>query len=143
MKTETLNHQNIYTVLPHKSPIALLDSAIFEDEKNITCSMSVPSDCPLAKGHFADSPVIPGTYITEAMSQAAALILMNTTDCSDKKPLLIGISNMRFLSAASFGQEITIKASLANEVNGMADFKVSAYFGEKRIATGAISLFMN
>jgi len=140
---KNLNHKKIYDILPHKKLIALLEDASFEDDKNIICSMTASSESDLANGHFENNPVLPGTYLTEAMAQAAALLLMISTDNTDKIPYLIGISNMRFLSAASFDRKISIKASLTAEINGMADFKVSAFQEDLRIATGQLSLFMN
>lgn len=138
-----MKHQEIYNTLPHKKPIALLEDANFEDDKNIICSMTPSSKDELAASHFESNPVVPGTYLIEAMAQAAALLLMISTDNTDKIPYLIGISNMRFLSAASFDRKITIKATLSGALNGMADFKLSAFQNDIRIASGQLSLFMN
>lgn len=136
-----LDKSEIKKFLPHDGPIAVLDQALILSEKEAEASFVLSSESDLARGHFPPSPVIPGSFLLEAMAQTADLILLSISKFHDTLPLLLSVSNLRFLAPAPFQKTITLTASLTKLLdNGMADFEVKAFAADTKVATGRLTI---
>jgi len=143
MPRTSLTRNEIYQILPHGKVISLLETAELISQKELTATIGPDYPTKLIHDHFANQFVVPGTYLTEAMSQAAGLLMLQGENPTHRIPYLLSIQNMRFLSSATDSQIIHIHATQIGEVIGdMADYKVEAYIEDQRIAAGQLSLML-
>ena len=75
--------------------------------------------------------MLPGVYTVECMAQAADILLLSTERYAGKKPLFIGINNVRFPRKILPGEVLEIHAELTAERL------------EKQIATCSAKTFVN
>jgi len=59
--------------LPHRHPIALIDSHNVLDDENIVATYTIQEDHPVLEGHFPHIKIWPGVYLIEGMLQCAGL----------------------------------------------------------------------
>ena len=55
--------------LPHRHPIALIDTHSIIDDENIKATYIVQEDHPVLEGHFPHVKIWPGVYLIEGMNQ--------------------------------------------------------------------------
>ena len=67
---------DIYRVIPHRSPFVLIDGITEHQPGKHCCSVRFidPAD-PVFQGHFPDEPILPGVLIIENMAQTAWFLL--------------------------------------------------------------------
>jgi 3-hydroxyacyl-[acyl-carrier-protein] dehydratase len=137
-----LNQSEIKEILPHRDPILLMESVSeLTPGLSVTASITINPEWPVFQGHFPAYPVLPGIYITESMTQAAAFLLLSVPENRGKLPLLFQIQQMRFLRSVFPTDNMEIKAVLkTNAGNGLYDCSVSAYVMSKQIASGIITI---
>ncbi len=140
----SLSQTQIKEILPHRSPLLLLDSVSeLIPGMSIVSSVTINPKWDIFSGHFPDYPVLPGIYITECMSQAAALMLLSIPERNGKLPLLFQLQQIRFLHSVFPGDVMELKASLKCELgNEMYDCKVSSYVNGKKIAYGIVTMVL-
>ena len=76
---EVINIDQIKKMIPHRSPILLVDRV--EDvvlDNEATGIKAVSGNEPYFAGHFPDFPVMPGVLIVEALAQTAAVLVAAT-----------------------------------------------------------------
>lgn len=126
-----LNQSAIKELLPHRSPLLLLDEAWLEG-KNVEASLYISPDWQIFEGHFPDAPVLPGIYLAESMAQAADLILLSLPGNSGKLPYFMGIKNMRFIRPVYPGATVKLRAELLCDAGGgLYECTVSAFLEEQ------------
>ena len=125
-----LNQSAIKDLLPHRSPLLLVDEAWLE-EKNAEASLYLSPDWDIFQGHFPDKPVLPGIYLTESMAQTADLVLLSLPGNAGKLPYFMGIRNMRFIRPVCPGATIKLCAGLLCDAgSGLYECTVSAFLAE-------------
>jgi 3-hydroxyacyl-[acyl-carrier-protein] dehydratase len=112
----TLNHEQIQEIIPHRSPMLLIDEVddIVPGEC-VTAHFYVDAEREIFKGHFPQEPILPGVYTVESTAQAADLLLMTKPCYAGKIPLLLGIDHVAFKKAIHPGDTIKICSKLKNE----------------------------
>lgn len=137
-----LNQTEIKSILPQRDPILLVDQAeISADGTAVETSVYVDPNWDIFRGHFPGEPILPGIYITEAMAQAAAVMLLSHPEHHGKLPLLFQIGQMRFLRTVTPASTMQISASVSADVgNGMYDCKVRAVVNDQKVASGIVTL---
>ncbi len=87
-----------------KKPILLIDDLTIDESKAVSkCILG--AEYPFWNCHFIGNPVMPGTYMLEMIAQSAAFFEMEITGCS-KVPIIISITNVRFLREVKPGQTV-------------------------------------
>ena len=136
-----LTQSEIKELLPHREPLLLLDSVSECNAASITAFLTIRPDWSIFQGHFPGNPIFPGIYITESMTQAAALMLLCSPENKDKVPLLFQIQQMRFLRSVYPNDILEVKAVLKTSPgNELFDCLVSAFVEGQKIASGSITL---
>ena len=137
----TLDKNAIQTILPHREPILLLDSAQLTPGRQVDAKVFADPKWPVFKGHFPGHPVLPGIYVTECMAQAAALLLLSLPDQEGKLPILTSVSQLRFLRPVLPGSRLDIWVQLSCDAgNGMYDCAVRSSIEGRAICSGTITL---
>lgn len=73
---QTYSAEEIYTLLPHRYPFALVDRIIdYVPGKQATGIKNVSFNEPHFQGHFPGRPIMPGVLIVEAMAQVGGIVL--------------------------------------------------------------------
>lgn len=135
-----LETEKIKELLPHRSPLLLVNEAFLEED-TVTASLYIDPDWDIFKGHFPLNPVLPGIYLTEAMAQSADLLLLSMPQNKGKLPYFAGINKMRFLRPVLPGAVVTMKAKLIQDAGmGLYECSVFAFLEEKKAAQGSILL---
>lgn len=137
----TLDKETIKKIIPHRSPILLADSAKIQDGECVT-SYYVDPEMDVLKGHFPDGAVFPGAYILEAMAQCADILLLSDGNVPEGRPLLFSVQNLRYLRPVLPGTELICRASVSahSEESSIYEFRVSAFTGDVKAASGIISI---
>ena len=98
----SLNKEEIISLLPHREPMLLLDELInIKKLFSATAIVNVKKDSFFVQGHFPGNPVMPGVLIVEAFGQAAAALTaagIDKKEYENKLVFLMGIEKARFRS---------------------------------------------
>ena len=115
-EVRSLNHAQVLEVLPHRSPMLLIDSVSqLRPGIEVRASFFANPELPVFQGHFPDSPVFPGVYTVEAIAQAADILMMATERYAGKIPLFAGVRQAAFRRKILPGDTLDIYVSLLEE----------------------------
>lgn len=106
---QTLTHEEVLSMLPHRSPMLLIDTV--EEVvplKYIRAKFYVREDWEILKGHFPGNPLMPGVLSVECMAQAADLTIMSEKKYASLIPLFAGIKEARFYKKITPGNTIYV-----------------------------------
>ena len=96
----SINRQEIESLLPHRDPMLLIDELINIDKlKSATAIVNVKKDSFYVQGHFPGQPVMPGVFIVEAFGQSAAALTAHSVDPKEyenKLVYLMSVDKARF-----------------------------------------------
>ncbi|SFR72436.1 hotdog family protein [Anaeromicropila populeti] len=136
------NQAEIKEILPHRSPILLVDQVYqLIPENSIEAGIFLEPSWDIFQGHFPGQPVLPGIYITECLAQTASILLLTIPGNQGKLPLLSCVSKMRYLRLAVPSDTLVLNAELVtNGGNDVYDCKVTAYLKDETAASGLITL---
>lgn len=74
-RVQSLDTQQILTVLPHRYPFLLVDRIIdIRGDESCIGIKNVTANEPFFEGHFPGNPVMPGVLLLEGMAQSAGAI---------------------------------------------------------------------
>jgi 3-hydroxyacyl-[acyl-carrier-protein] dehydratase len=112
----TLDIQEIMSILPHRYPLLLIDRVIeIERRTRIVAIKNVTINEPHFQGHFPDFPIMPGVLIIEAIAQAGgALLLTEIPDRDSKLMVFTGIDSARFRKPVVPGDQLRIEVKVLN-----------------------------
>ena len=98
--SESLNKEQITSLLPHREPMLLIDELTnIKKLFSATAIVNVRKDSFFVQGHFPSNPVMPGVLIVEAFGQAAAALTAHGIDKStyeNKLVFLMSVEKARF-----------------------------------------------
>jgi len=140
-----MGREQIMEIIPHRDPMLLVDTVeALEPGVQITTTFHVSAEREIFKGHFPSDPVLPGVYSVECMAQTADILLLSMELYAGKKPLFLGINNVRFRRKILPGDTVEIHAKLISEVAAKAIAVCSAqiYNHGELAATGDVTLAM-
>lgn len=110
--------------LKHKLPILLVDKILhLEPGAECTTSLKLNDDRWFFKCHYPDYPIMPGTLLLEAMSQAMVITITsmdNHIEDLGVGVLLNQIINSKFIKEAIPGMELIIHAKIKSLKRGIA-----------------------
>ena len=131
MSVNTLDHQTIRQLLPHRYPFLLIDRVLdYVAGDSLTAIKNVTFNEPFFEGHFPAVQIFPGVLIVEAMAQAAALL--GVVSLSERPPereqiyYLVGINKARFKKTVHPGDQIVFDVKLLKVRRNIWRFFVSA-----------------
>ena len=127
-----MDREEIKSFLPHREPMLLLDSVekeVATDTKGNVVEYAVGTyhvrgDEFFLQGHFPDYPVVPGVILCEMMAQSCAMLLGE--ELKSKRPLYIGIDNVRFKYQVRPGDTIVLRSTITDRRQSLVFIKAEA-----------------
>jgi 3-hydroxyacyl-[acyl-carrier-protein] dehydratase len=115
---QTMDINQIMSVLPHRYPLLLIDRLIeIESQKRVVALKNVSINEPHFAGHFPDFPIMPGVLIIEAIAQAGAALLLTEYPAADRASKLMvftSIDDARFRKPVVPGDQLRIEVTVLN-----------------------------
>ena len=139
------NKEKIEKIIPHREPMLLVDEVIeMVPGERIKTKLYVSPEFDFFRGHFPESPVMPGVLTVEAMAQTADILLLSCEKYQGKLPLFIGIDGAKFKKKVEPGDTIIMEATVKEEIveKAIAVCEVVAYNHGEICAVAQVSLAM-
>ncbi len=134
-KNKMYDIKQILNIMPHRYPFLLVDKILhLESGKTVSAIKNVTINEPFFLGHFPDKPVMPGVLLLEVMAQAGGFLVLHSIKNPEKKLIyLSSIKSAKFKSTVQPGDQLLIKAKLANFKLGTCKIKSKIYVDNKLI----------
>ncbi|HET9934443.1 MAG TPA: 3-hydroxyacyl-ACP dehydratase FabZ family protein [Polyangiaceae bacterium] len=104
--------------------------------KNVTLTDEVLHD------HFPDYPVLPGALVLEGMAQLAGFMLEVGKPAPVLRAVLAQIEKAKFHSPAGPGDQVSMRVSLAHELETAAQVDAEAYVSDRCIARARLTFML-
>jgi len=135
-----MDKDEIKEYIPHREPFLFVDKVLeFEPYKRVLAVKTFPANEEFFKGHFPGHPVVPGVILTEALAQAAA-VLLGASVAKDENAedlegcYLMGLDKVKFRKVVNPEDEIKLEVDVVKLRSKIVTFKASAYVGESKAA---------
>jgi 3-hydroxyacyl-[acyl-carrier-protein] dehydratase len=147
-----LDHDQVKTFLPHRSPFLFIDTIdrlIIPSEKEgeietprdlvgtkVIAHFEVKENLEILKGHFPGKPILPGVVQIELMAQASAFVSLPLNNLSiaglDVETLLVSVEKSKFRKLVVPGMKLEIHATMIKNRGTIASYYAEVFCdGEK------------
>lgn len=142
MTKPLLSFEEVRSLLKQRFPLLMIDSVVeIEPEKRIRAIKNVSGNELQFLGHFPDHAVMPGTFIVEAIGQAASILFSKMAGAGLKPGefLVLGtINSMRFLVPVVPGDRMEIEVKVLKFVQDLALVEGVVTVDSTLVATGTL-----
>lgn len=130
-----LNINDIMKILPHRQPMLLVDKIMELSAQHVVGVKNVTLNEEFFKGHFPDSPVMPGVLLIEAMAQCGGILVLKTVpDPENYLTYFIKIDGVKFRQQVIPGDTVVFNLSLLTPIRrGICHMKGTAYVNNKPV----------
>jgi 3-hydroxyacyl-[acyl-carrier-protein] dehydratase len=116
--SQTMDINEIMSILPHRYPFLLIDRLIeIERKRRVVALKNITINEPQFAGHFPNFPIMPGVLIIEAIAQAGAALLLteySAAERSSKLMVFTSIDGARFRRPVVPGDQLRIEVTVLN-----------------------------
>jgi len=126
----------------YRFPSLLID-AVGEHEPGarLTAFKNLTINEDFFPGHYPGSPVMPAVLTIEALTQVAAVLILEQDDVSPTARVsLRGVNNAKFRRQVLPGDRLTLEVSLLRRRSTLAKAEAVAYVGGQRVAEAELLL---
>ena len=133
LNTTIADRDQMFKMIPHRHEMALLDRVVWASESSHSgvAALKVRGDEFWVRGHFPNTPMLPGVLMVEAGAQLSCY-LYNCLQETPKLCAFLRIDKAVFRQSVTVGQELfllcdVVKASdrrFVAEIQGVADGQV-------------------
>lgn len=130
-----LNINDIMKILPHRQPMLLVDKIMELSQEHVIGVKNVTLNEEFFKGHFPDSPVMPGVLQIEAMAQCGGILVLKTVpDPENYLTYFIKIDGVKFRQQVIPGDTVVFSLHLVTPIRrGICHMKGTAYVNNKPV----------
>ena len=128
----------IHQIIPHRPPFLFVDEILEEGDNFVITKRLLKEDEFYFQGHYPGNPIMPGVLSCESVFQTGAILLLRRYAAdleAGGTPVLTRIQNARFRGMARPGDELTIRAELAETMGKFFFLKGSVTSGGKKVLT--------
>ncbi len=131
-----LDIQEIKKILPHREPFLMIDR-IDELKAGVKAKgvKAVSGNEWFFMGHFAETKVMPGVLIVEAMAQTGGIALLTMEEMAGKLAFLGKIKNARFHEKVVPGDTLVIETTIDAFKGSVGTGAGKAYVQDKLVAS--------
>jgi 3-hydroxyacyl-[acyl-carrier-protein] dehydratase len=137
----SLDIQEILSLLPHRYPMLLIDRVIdFTPGESLHAIKNVSINEPIFTGHFPNQPIFPGVLILEAMAQATGLLGFKTVENRSESELYLfaAVDNARFKQPVVPGDTLHLYVNFVKERRNIWKFSAEAKVDGKVVCSAEI-----
>lgn len=104
----------IMELIPHRSPMLLIDEIVESTETSIVCKKTFLADEYFFQGHYPGFALVPGVILLEACCQAGAVLIARKLQgtVGDRIPVLTRVDNAKFKQMIRPGDCVTLEAEI-------------------------------
>jgi UDP-3-O-[3-hydroxymyristoyl] N-acetylglucosamine deacetylase/3-hydroxyacyl-[acyl-carrier-protein] dehydratase len=137
-KVPLLNITDIMKLLPHRQPMLLVDKIMELSHEHVIGVKNVTLNEEFFKGHFPESPVMPGVLLIEAMAQCGGILVLKTVpDPENYLTYFIKIDGVKFRQQVIPGDTVVFSLRLVTPIRrGICHMKGIAYVNNKPVMEG-------
>lgn len=109
--------------------------------RRLVARLNVPRDAPFFSDHFPRKPVFPATLLIDAEARVALELARHAVEPPVRASLrLARVKNVKVRAFTSPGQVLQLRAKLRSSSAMAAEVDVSAWSGERRVATSKVEV---
>lgn len=130
-----LNINDIMKILPHRQPMLLVDKIMELSQDHVIGVKNVTMNEEFFKGHFPESPVMPGVLLIEAMAQCGGILVLKTVpDPENYLTYFIKIDGVKFRQQVIPGDTVVFSLNLVTPIRrGICHMRGTAYVNNKPV----------
>ena len=110
----------------------------YEPGVELTATKNVALSEEYLADHFPEFPVLPGVFMLEASTQAAAWLLRLSEDFAHSIVCLKEAKNIKYADFVPPGQTLSVTVSLVKQADRLATFKVEGQMGDRPTLSGRL-----
>ena len=108
-----MNVNEIYKILPHRYPFALVDKILSLEENRIVSLKNITINEPFFNGHFPNNPIMPVVLQVEALAQTGGILMIKKVDNPNEYwTYFLGIENCKFRKMVIPGDNLIMECQL-------------------------------
>jgi UDP-N-acetylglucosamine acyltransferase len=125
----------------YRYPSFLIDTIAEHEPGRLVGIKNVTVNEEFFQGHFPGSPLMPGVLMIEALTQVAAVLLLEQSDTpSTARVWLRGVDNAKFRRQVVPGDRLRLEVSLGRCRTGLAKARGVAYAADQTVAEAELLL---
>ena len=119
-----LDIEEIKKLIPHRHPFLFLDwCEVIEPGKEGIGFKKFLSEEYFFKGHFPNTPIVPGVILIEALAQTAGTVVsINLSDQAKRTVLFLSVTNAKFRKPVVPNDEIFFEVKIMSRVKSFYKF---------------------
>lgn len=139
---QTLNHEEIKKVIPHRYPFLFLDQVTITNQMKAVGYKHLTGKEDFFQGHFPGRPIMPGVLVVEAMAQTSCVLFLAHPERSGKLAYFMSINDAKFRQPVYPGDllELQIEVLRAREKGGKV--KGNAYVNGRLVAEAEFMFYL-
>ncbi len=139
----------IKEILPHRPPFLFLNSFKYIDLEHGEGYFLVEIEHPILKGHFPDTPIMPGVLIIEHAAQTAGVLkaFQNKLEIKSdnlnvtNKGFLASIKDFKFIKPIIPPVQLVTQIELTRSVFDLTLFQAKTFVNNELVAKGVINIY--
>ncbi len=128
----------ILASIPHRPPFLFIDSIQSWTDEEIVCEYVFKKDEYFFKGHYPNSPIVPGVILCEAAMQAGAIFtskILDSETAQGKVPVVGRMNDVKFRSIVRPGQRVELRVTFKERMATAYIFKAKVSCESKTAVT--------
>lgn len=118
--------EEIYQIIPNRSPYMILDSLVVEDNKTIA-EITLKEDLWIFACHYPGNPILPLTLLVESMTQTFSATFLPKAEDKTEIPVISSLGEIRLKEGSKPGDVLTLEATLSSFKRGIAKGTCKAF----------------
>jgi 3-hydroxyacyl-[acyl-carrier-protein] dehydratase len=126
--------------LPHKPPFLFLSEVLeIQNGTRGEARWDIRGDEDFFKGHFPDTPIVPGVLIAESLAQLSGLVVF-ADPANEVRQAVLARCDVRFERQVAPPASLVLTSELTRSLGPLHLFDVCAFNDSVRVARGSLAL---
>jgi 3-hydroxyacyl-[acyl-carrier-protein] dehydratase len=135
-----LEIEDIKAILPHRYPFLLVDRILeLEEDRRVVGVKNVTSDERYFIAGPGGVPTLPASILTEAMAQAAAVLILSKPENRSRLIYFMGIDRVRYRRPVIAGDQVILRGEVLRLRSKMGSLKGEALVDGKVVCQGQMT----